>query len=269
MPLLQATSPTGLSTAAFGSVASAASLGCRLSFPTICTQRGEVLHNHSHAGVLREGSLLLLDAGCELPSLYCSDNTRTWPVGGKFRGAQHEIYSAVYSAFSEALKLMRPGIPFRDIHLSAARVLASGLKAAGLMKGDPAEAAAAGAHALFFPHGLGHMLGLDAHDMEALGQRRVGFSRAFPPSRQFGLSALRLGKKLREGFVVTCEPGCYFIKPLMEKWKAEGLHRDFINYGRLEAFKGFGGIRIEDTVLITAGGSRRLGPGIPASPSEI
>lgn len=240
-----------------------------VSFPTILSVRGETLHNHFHGNDMREGDLLVVDSGAESPEHYASDITRTFPVGGRFTPVQRRVYEIVLRAQETAIQAMRPGVRFLDIHLVAAREIAAGLKEIGLMKGDTDEAVQAGAHALFFPHGLGHMLGLDVHDMENLGENLVGYDETISRSRQFGLSALRLARELSPGFVVTVEPGIYFIPALIDQWRREGTHNDFIDYDALESFRKFGGIRIEDDVLVTADGHRVLGPGIPKSVTDI
>ena len=200
---------------------------------------------------------------------YASDITRTVPVGGVFSERQRPVYQAVLDALVKATEVLRPGLPYRDAHLLAAEVIAAGLKDIGLMKGDVKEAVSRGAHALFFPHGLGHMMGLDVHDMEGLGENYVGYDDEIRRSDQFGLAYLRMGRRLQEGFVMTVEPGCYFIPPLIEQWKAEGRHKDFINYNMVDTYKDFGGIRIEDDVLITADGHRLLGSPIPKTISDV
>jgi Xaa-Pro aminopeptidase len=233
--------------------------GGHISFPIILSQRGEILHNHDHSGVLTKNRLLLVDCGAENPLHYAADITRTIPVDGKFNQQQRDIYTIVLNAELTSIAACRPGVRFRDIHLGAARVIATGLKDLGLMRGPVDDAVAAGAHALFFPHGLGHMMGLDVHDMEDLGENLVGYSESIKRSSQFGLAALRLGKELRPGHVLTVEPGLYFIPDLLAKWKAANMHSDFLNYGEIEKWLGFGGVRLEDDVLITAAGSRILG----------
>ncbi len=238
------------------------------AYPPIVTIHGEVLHNHSYDHLLEDGQLLLIDAGVESPRFYASDITRTFPVSGRFSGAQKEIYEIVLKVQMTSIDMIGPGIDFRDVHTHAAQVMAEGLRSIGLMKGDPAEAVPVGAHALFFPHGLGHMLGLDVHDMEDLGDV-VGYPKEQQRSSQFGLKYLRLSRPLKEGFVVTVEPGIYFIPALIDRWKQERLHIDFINYDKVEKFRGFGGIRVEDNVVVTGSGVRVLGPGIPKTVAEV
>lgn len=237
----------------------AASYGSMVSFPVILSQNGETLHNHDHSQILQEGRMMLTDAGAEEVSHYCSDFTRTVPVGGKFLTRQKEVYNIVLAANNKAIEIAKPGVTYQYVHLEVCKVLAQGLKDLGLMKGDVNEAVAAGAHALFMPHGLGHMMGLDVHDMEDLGQIYVGYDDETRPIDQFGTSSLRMGRRLQEGFVVTDEPGCYFIPALIDQWRAQGMHKEFLNYDKIETFKDFGGIRLEDDILIIPGGSRFLG----------
>ncbi|MGP1436476.1 MAG: aminopeptidase P family protein [Phocaeicola sp.] len=248
----------------------ASQYGSMVSFPTILTQHGETMHNHGHEALLEKGKLMLVDAGAESNTNYCSDNTRTIPVGGKYTPRQKEVYELVLACHDLALELAKPGITYQSVHLAVCKRLALGLKDMGLMKGNTDDAVAAGAHALFLPHGLGHMMGLDVHDMENLGQTYVGYDDEVRPSGQFGLASLRMGRKLQEGFVITDEPGCYFIPALIDKWRATGLHKDFLNYDAIDQYKDFGGIRIEDDILITKNGSRFLGTErIPAGVREI
>lgn len=243
--------------------------GGPVSFPVILSMDGQTLHNHYHGNELAEGRMVVCDAGAETSMSYASDITRTSPVGGKFSVRQKDIYNIVLQANTETIKASIPGRTYREVHLMAARIIAGGLKDLGLMKGDLDEAVAAGAHALFFPHGLGHMLGLDVHDMEGLGENYVGYSDTLKRSNQFGLANLRLGRELEPGFVVTNEPGCYFIPALIDQWKGEKKHEQFINYEQLEDYRGFGGVRIEDDVLITKSGSRVLGTPIPKTVEEV
>ena len=247
----------------------ALSQGGRVSFPIIFSVHGETLHNEYHGNKMEEGDLVVHDAGAEAPSHYAGDITRSFPVSGQFSLRQKEIYQIVLKTQLAAIEAVRPGFPYRDVHLLASRVLASGLKELGLMKGDVNEAVAEGAHALFFPHGLGHMLGLDVHDMEGLGEDWVGYDDEIQRSDQFGLAYLRLGKRLRPGFVLTVEPGIYFIPQLIDRWKAARKFTDFIDYAEVEKFRDFGGIRIEDDVLVTEEGHRVLGDPIPKTVKEI
>ena len=240
----------------------ARSEGLHESFATIFTQHGEIMHGAPTHEPLINGRLALCDAGAENSEGYCSDNTRTYPVSGQFTTQQREIYSIVSACHDRTLDVARPGLRWMDVHLEICRLMTDGLKALGLMQGDTAEAVNAGAHALFMPHGLGHMMGLDVHDMEGLGQQYVGFDDETQPSEQFGTASLRCGKRLKEGFVMTDEPGIYFIPALIDQWRAEGLHKDFIRYDRLENYRNFGGIRIEDDILITSNGCRMLGKNV-------
>ncbi|MCF0173099.1 MAG: aminopeptidase P family protein [Bacteroidales bacterium] len=229
------------------------------SFPTILSQNGETLHNHSHHQIFTEGRLCVVDAGAEIESHYCSDFTRTLPSGGRFTERQKEIYNIVLAANNAAASLSRPGISYRNVHLAASRVILDGLKNVGLVKGDLDEALANGVQGLFMPHGLGHNMGLDVHDMENLGENYVGYDATVSRSQQFGLASLRMARVLKPGHVITDEPGIYFIPALIEQWKAEGRLKDFINYSLLESYYDFGGIRLEDDLLITPDGARRLG----------
>ena len=243
--------------------------GGMVSFPVILSQNGETLHNHDHSKTLQNGRLLLVDAGAEVRSHYASDYTRTFPVSGKFTQKQREIYEIVLAANNRARELTRPGTTYLSVHLAAMEVIASGLKALGLMKGDVNDAVRNGAAALFMPHGLGHMLGLDVHDMEDLGQIYVGYDDEIRPVDQFGTAYLRMGRRLQPGFVITDEPGIYFIPALIEKWKAEKINTDFICFDRLEEYYDFGGIRLEDDILVTETGCEILGDRIPIDPNEI
>lgn len=240
-----------------------------ISFPVICSVRGETLHNHYHGNILKEGDLLLVDAGSESPKHYATDHTRTTPVSGKFTDLQRQVYQIVLDANDKVREATRPEVPYRDIHLLACKVIAAGLKDMGLMKGDIEEAVAAGAHALFMPHGIGHMIGLDVHDMEDYNDTLVGYDEEIKRSTQFGLSALRMGRRLKPGFTITNEPGIYFIPALIDKWKADKKFTQFINYDKVEAMKGFGGIRLEDDILVTESGARILGQRIPITVEEV
>ncbi len=237
----------------------AISNGTMPSFPIILSQNGETLHNHSHHQILTEGRLLVIDAGAETNMHYASDFTRTLPAGGKFTARQKDIYTIVSTANNLAIDMIRPGITYREVHLAAAKVLTQGLINLGLMKGNVDEAVDAGAHALFMPHGLGHQMGMDVHDMEDLGENFVGYNETTVRATQFGLKSLRMGKELKSGIVLTVEPGCYFIPALIEKWKNEGINSEFINFGKLEEYYDFGGIRLEDDILVTDNGCRLLG----------
>lgn len=245
------------------------SYGNGVSFPIILSQHGETLHNHNHNQVLEEGKLLLMDAGAENAMNYCSDNTRTFPVNGKFTQKQKEIYEIVLKANIEGIKACRPGIYYREVHKLAMTIITDGLKALGLMQGDTATAVEIGATALFMPHGLGHQMGLDVHDMEDLGENFVGYDETIQRSNIFGWGALRMAKELRPGHVITVEPGIYFVPHLIDIWKSEKKFEEFINYDKVEEYKNFGGIRIEDDVLITEDGCRVLGPAIPKTIEEL
>ena len=247
------------------------SYGSMTSFPTIFTQHGEIMHGNPSMAVLESGRLALCDCGAETMEHYCSDNTRTFPVNGKFTQRQLEIYSIVVDCHDLALSLAKPGVKYFDVHLGVCRLMTDRLKELGLMKGDTEAAVRAGAHAMFLPHGLGHMMGMDVHDMEGLGQIHVGFDEETRPNlEQFGTNCLRMGRKLEEGFVITDEPGIYFIPALIDEWRAKGLHTDFINYEKLETYKDFGGIRVEDDLLITKDGCRFLGEErIPYHPKDV
>jgi Xaa-Pro aminopeptidase len=243
--------------------------GMHQAFPPIVTVNGQIFHMHSHDNVLARGRMLVCDCGAEAASGYASDITRSLPVGGRFNARQKAIYEIVLAGQESAIKAIKPGVNFKDIHLQTARLLADGLKALGLMKGDTAEAVAAGAHALFFPHGLGHNLGLDVHDMEDYGENNVGYGEKVERSPQFGLAYLRMARELRPGHVMTVEPGLYFIPALFALWKKEKKHGDFIVFDAVEKFLGFGGIRIEDDVLVTEKGRKILGPPIPKAIADV
>lgn len=245
------------------------SKGSREAFPMILSRRGEVLHNHTHDQILQQGDLLLVDSGVCSKLGYASDITRTLPVGGAFSPRQRDIYEIVLHAQAVGIACMAPGVPFLDCHLAAAKVMVEGLSALGLMRGNPEVAVAAGAHALFCPHGLGHMLGLDVHDMESLGEDNVGYDDEFRRSGQFGLSGLRMARRLRPGFVVTVEPGIYFIPDLIRLWREQGRHTEFIDYASLEPYLDFGGIRIEDDVLVTEDGAEVLSSAIPKTSGDL
>lgn len=243
--------------------------GSHMAFPTILTIHGETLHNHWHGNRLKAGNLLVIDSGCESPEHYASDITRTLPIGNGFSEKQKEIYEIVLEGQLLAIREAKPGKTYREVHLRVAELMANGLKDLGLMKGDIRAAVREGAHALFFPHGLGHMLGLDVHDMEDIGEDFVGYDSQVRRSDQFGLAYLRLARKLRPGYVFTVEPGIYFIPALIDMWKSEKKFTQYINYQKLESYRQFGGIRIEDDILITPRGSRVLGKPIPKTVEEI
>lgn len=245
------------------------SYGNGVSFPIILSQHGETLHNHNHNQVLEDGKLLLMDAGAENLMNYSSDNTRTFPVNGKFTPKQKAIYEIVLKANVEGINACKPGIRYREIHKLAMTIITDGLKALGLMKGDTEAAVEAGATALFMPHGLGHQMGLDVHDMEDLGENYVGYDDTIQRSKIFGWGSLRMAKELRPGHVLTVEPGIYFVPHLIDIWKNEKKFEEYINYDKVEEYRDFGGIRIEDDVLITETGHRILGPAIPKTVEEL
>lgn len=233
--------------------------GIMPSFPIILSQNGETLHNHSHHQILTEGRLCVIDAGAEIDTHYASDFTRTLPCGGKFTQQQAEIYSLVAAANNYAIGVSRPGISYTDVHLGAVTVLVQGLIDLGLVNGNAEEAVAAGVAGLFMPHGLGHQMGLDVHDMEDLGENFVGYDDKYKRATQPGLASLRMGKMLEVGHVLTVEPGIYFIPALIEKWNKEGTCKGLINFSKLKPYYKFGGIRLEDDILITPKGCRLLG----------
>jgi Xaa-Pro aminopeptidase len=243
--------------------------GGNLSFPTILTQQGQILHNGYSHSLLTAGSLVLSDCGAETGMHYAGDLTRTFPVSDKFTSAQRDVYDIVLHAHASAVMLLQPGKSFRDIHLHACEKLTEGLQQLGIMKGDVKEAVALGAHALFFPCGLGHMMGLDTHDMENLGEQYVGYNEEIIKSTQFGLKSLRLAKPLEEGFVVTVEPGLYFNPALIDEWEANNQLGSFINYGKLKAYRNLTGIRVEEDFVITRNGSRLLGNPLAKTANEI
>lgn len=243
--------------------------GGDIAFPIIFSVHGEVLHNHTWDNEMVAGQLVVHDSGAVTESGYCSDITRTFPVSGRFDARQRDVYEAVLGAQVAAIDAMAPGVAFRDVHLLAARQIAAAFVDLGLLRGDPDDIVAEGAHALFFPHGLGHMLGLDVHDGEAISEEITGYGDGYERSDLFGLSALRLARPLRKGWVVTVEPGAYFIPALIDTWRREERHAGFIDYPALDKWRDFGGIRIEDDVLVTDDGHRVLGPPIPKRPDEI
>ena len=247
----------------------ALSRGGRLAFPTIFSIHGETLHNHYHGNKMSRGDIVVNDSGAESASHYAGDITRTIPVGGKFSRRQKEIYTIVLDAQEKAIEAVRPGVEFRDVHRLACTILASGLKDLGLMKGDVEEAVGAGAHTLFFQCGLGHMMGLDVHDMEGLGEEYVGYTDTIKRNPEFGWKSLRLAKALEPGFVITVEPGLYFIPELIDRWQAVGKCAPFIDYDMVEQYRDFGGVRIEDDILVTEDGRRVLGEGIPKTIEDV
>lgn len=242
----------------------------QLAYPAILTVNGQTLHNHHHGNVLQSGQLVLGDFGTEAPHThYASDITRTWPVDKTFTSQQKEIYQIVLDAEMAVIEALKPGVRFMDMHLLAAKIITEGLQKLGLMKGDADAAVEAGAYALFFPHGLGHAIGLDVHDMEDLGEDHVGYAGELERSTQFGLKSLRFARTVQPGHVLTVEPGLYFIPELIEQWQKEQRHADFINYDKLTPYLNFSGVRIEDNVLITEDGHRVLGPAIPKTIEEV
>ena len=240
-----------------------------MSFTPIVTINGHILHNHDYSHQIERGNMVLFDGGIEVSSGYAGDMTRTFPVSESFSSIQAEMYDIVHHSFVSAVEAVKPGIRFKDIHLLAAKKLVEGLTAMSIMKGDPDEAVAAGAHTMFFQCGLGHMMGLDVHDMENLGEQYVGYTERFCKSKEFGLKSLRLGKELQQGYVLTVEPGIYIIPELIDLWHAEGKFRQFINYDVLNKYRNFGGIRIENDYLVTSSGSRVLGDPLPVERSAI
>jgi Xaa-Pro aminopeptidase len=247
----------------------AISNGVRLAYPAIFSTHGETMHNPYYGNVLNAGDIAVNDSGAESPLNYASDITRTIPVGGRFSQRQREVYSVVLAAQEKALGLAKPGVEWREVHRRTAVALMEGLKEIGLVKGDPQEAVAAGAHTMFFPCGVGHMMGLDVHDMEALGEDYVGYTETIRRNPEFGWRYLRLAKAIEPGFVITVEPGIYFIPQLIDQWRAEKRHRRFINYDKVEEYRDFNGIRIEDDILVTANGCRILGRPIPRTIEEV
>jgi Xaa-Pro aminopeptidase len=243
--------------------------GCTYAFPPICSVHGETLHNPFYRNTLGAGDVMVLDSGAETASRNSSDITRTIPVNGTFSSQQRAIYEAVLRAQMGAIAAIAPGVPYRDVHLGAAKSFVRDLTSMGLMKGDADAAVAAGAHALFFPHGLGHMMGMDVHDMENLGEDIVGYGQGFDRSSQFGLNYLRLARKLEPGFVLTVEPGLYFIPALIDQWKAKKTNAAFLNFAEIEKFRDARGYRVEDDVLVTPEGCRVLGPAIPKTVAEV
>jgi len=247
----------------------AISRGCRLAFPTIFSIRGEILHNHYYGNVMKQGDIAINDSGAETNFGYASDISRTIPVSGKFSERQKEIYTIVLNAQERAIEAIKPGVEFRNVHHLACEVLASGLKEIGLMKGDVEEAVHAGAHTLFFQCGLGHMLGLDVHDMEGLGEDYVGYTNTIKRNPEFGWRSLRLGRAIEAGFVITVEPGVYFIPELINRWWLQKKNSQYINYDMVKKYEDFGGLRIEDDVLVTENGHRVLGRKIPKTIDEV
>ncbi len=253
--------------AAMAGLADASGIGS--SYPSIFSVDGQILHNPRHDNIMQKGDIIINDSGAESPMHYASDITRTFPVAGKFTQKQTEIYTVLLNAQLKAIEAVMPGVEYRDVHTLTCSQIAAGLNSLGLMKGDVSEAVAAGAHALFMPHGLGHMIGLDVHDMEDLGEDDVGYTDTIRRSRQFGTSHLRLARALEPGFVVTVEPGIYFIPALIDQWQAQGKFENFIDYKKIENYRDFGGIRIEDNVLVHDDGQRVLGKPIAKTVEEV
>jgi Xaa-Pro aminopeptidase len=241
---------------------------CNIAFPIIATINGQTLHNHSHHNILKEGDLFLVDAGAESQMHYAGDLSSTFPVSKKFTEVQKQIYLASLKAHQAAVETIACGINFREVHFAACRSIVTSMKELGLMKGDVDEAVSQGAHALFFPCGTGHMMGLDVHDMEDLGEIRVGYN-GEPKSTQFGLKSLRFAKELLPGHVFTIEPGIYFIPELIDLWKSTGKLNDFLNWNEIDKFRNFGGIRNEENFLITENGFKMLGKAKPKTIEEV
>ena len=242
--------------------------GGQIAFPIIATINGQTLHNHYHGNILKDGDMFLLDAGAETAMGYAGDLSSTVPVNGKFTSRQRDIYSICLDSHNTSISMLQPGIHFREVYFESARVIVRGLKDLGLMKGNVDDAIEHGAHALFFPCGLGHMMGLDVHDMEDLGEVYVGYG-GEPKSTQFGLKSLRLGRKMEPGFVFTIEPGIYFIPELIDNWKAKNHNIDYINYDKVEDYRTFGGLRNEENFLITESGCELLGKPKPKSIEDV
>ncbi len=246
------------------------SKGWGVSFPTILTQHGETLHNHLHDKIIEPGKLMVIDAGAESSVHYASDFTRTYPTSGKFTAKQREIYQIVCDCNEFAFSMTRPGISYREVHLKTMHLMLEELRALDIVRGDVQDMVEAGIAGLFMPHGLGHNMGLDVHDMEDYGENYVGYDDDQSRSPQLGLGSLRMARKLVPGNVITDEPGIYFIPALIEKWKSEKTDQGFVNYSKLESYYDFGGIRLEDDVLVTADGARRLGKErLPISPDDV
>lgn len=246
------------------------SKGWGVSFPTILTQHGETLHNHLHDKIIEPGKLMVIDAGAESNVHYASDFTRTYPTSGKFTAKQREIYQIVCDCNEFAFSMTRPGISYREVHLKTMHLMLEELRALDIVRGDVQDMVEAGIAGLFMPHGLGHNMGLDVHDMEDYGENYVGYDDDQSRSPQLGLGSLRMARKLVHGNVITDEPGIYFIPALIEKWKSEKTDQGFVNYSKLESYYDFGGIRLEDDVLVTADGARRLGKErLPISPDDV
>ena len=240
----------------------------QLSFPVIATINGQTLHNHYHGNIIKEGQLFLLDAGAETDLGYAGDMSSTFPVSPKFTPEQRDIYELCFKAHNSAIESLKPGVHFRDVHLNTARIIFDGLKELGFTKGNTEDAVANGAHALFFPCGLGHLMGLDVHDMENLGEQWVGYN-GQPKSKQFGLKSLRLGMELQAGHVLTIEPGIYFIPQLIDLWKKENINTEFLNFDKINQYRNFGGLRNEEDILITEKSHRILGEKLPKTVKDV
>lgn len=245
------------------------SYGNGVSFSVILSQHGETLHNHDHSGTITEGNLVLCDMGAESNTGYSSDYTRTIPASGHYTERQKEIYNIVLRANLATIEMAKPGVLYWDVHLNALTIIAEGLKKVGIIKGDAKEAAKQGAIAVFMPHGLGHMLGMDCHDMEGYGEDLVGYDEETKRSTIFGHSALRCGRRLKAGYIVSDEPGIYFVPALIKQWEKEKKFTEFINYDKAKEYLDFGGIRLEDDLLITETGCRVLGRHLAKTVEEI
>ncbi len=242
---------------------------CEISFPIIATVNGQTLHNHYHGNVLKSGDLFLLDAGAELESGYAGDLSSTFPVDAKFTSQQKLIYEMSLEAHYAAINVLELNTPFRNAHLAACRSITENMKSLGLLKGNTDDIISNGVHALFLPCGTGHMMGLDVHDMENLGEVWVGYD-GEPKSTQFGLKSLRFAKPLKPGHVFTIEPGIYFIPELMDKWQLEGKFKNFVNWKEVQKYRNFGGIRNEEDYMMTQNGARRLGTKVkPKTVEEV
>ncbi len=239
------------------------------SFPPILTKNGQTLHNHYHGNVINERDMILFDGGCESPAGYAGDITRTFPASGKFTSLQRDMYDVVHNAYSAAVHALAPAVLFKDVHRIACESLVSGLTQLGFMKGNPVDAVENGAHTLFFQCGLGHLIGLDVHDMENFGEERVGYTDKVKKNKEFGWKSLRLGRALKRGYALTIEPGIYIIPELIDMRRSEGMYTDFVNYDKLETIKDFGGIRLEDDFVITEAGAKLLGIDMPRTAGEV
>jgi len=242
--------------------------GGQISFPVIATINGQTLHNHYHGNTLEKGRMFLLDCGAETEMGYAGDMSSTFPIDKKFTTRQRDIYQVALNSHEKAISMLKPGVAFKEVYLESARTIMEGMKELGFVKGDINEAVSQGAHAMFFPCGLGHMMGLDVHDMEDLGEQYVGYDNE-AKSTQFGMKSLRLGRKLEPGFVLTIEPGIYFIPDLIDKWKAEKKFTEFLDYKKLEEYKDFGGCRNEEDFLITEDGYKLLGKPLPKTIEDV